>query len=139
MVRIVTVIDNPHLATYMPKGYEHKCCTICQYKIIIEDDEVDSGLLVASVLDEEGIEYFNAKEYYDKREQEDYSTDGDFFYPFRRRVTKADVEEFTQCMIENGWGAEDSRSMVLADISASGINCDDEVRAMIKELLTPEP
>lgn len=134
MVRVVTVIEKPHLATYKPDRYSHRTCTICRYKIIIEDDETPEGLLVASVLDEEGIEYFNAEDYYNKREANDYRTDGDFFYPFSRRVTKEDVEEFIQGKMEDGWEHDEARRFVLSDIAESGINCDHDVREMIEGL-----
>ena len=132
MVRIVTIIEKPHLATYKPDRYMHRSCTICRYKIIIEDDETTEGLLVASVLDEEGIEYFNAEDYYNKREANDYRTDGDFFYPFSHRVKMWDVEEFIQGKMEDGWEPEKARRFVLSDIAESGINCDDDVREMIE-------
>ena len=61
MARIINVIHLPHLVSYKAfKDSKYRCCTVCNYKVMIETD--DGRILAASALDDFDLKDFDIDE-----------------------------------------------------------------------------
>ena len=133
MARIVNVIYRPHLVSY--KGYEetdYRCCTICDYKVIIETD--DGQLLTASVMDDCCLREFNIEEAI--RKVSDETQNQDFFYPFEQCVDEKDFDSFINGDMEQGSKAIEAFSHTVFNLRQTRHNITDSLREQLNRLAT---
>jgi hypothetical protein len=103
---------------------------MCDYKVVIEKD--NEGLLVASILDESGLEEIDLEELVEHLSKGGENEDE--FYPFNRAVRVSDVNSFINGFIEEGDQPLSALSRVLQDIRESGVRCTDEVKELINKI-----
>ena len=130
MARIINVIHVPHLVSYKPmKDSKYRCCTVCNYKVMIETDE--GQILVASELDDFTIQDFDIDEAImklsDKRKQCE-----DFYYAVDRFVDEEIFECYVNGEIEEGEGPIYAFDRVVRDLTESRKTISDDLRKRLR-------
>ena len=133
MARIVNVIYRPHLVSFRAyKETDYRCCTVCDYKVIIEKD--NGQLLTASVMDDCCLCEFDVEEAI--RKVGDKTQNQDFFYPFDRCVGEKDFDSFVNGHIEEGSKAIEALANTVSDLHITNHNITDSLREQLNRLAT---
>ena len=131
MARILNVIHLPHLVSYKPfKDSEHRCCTVCNYKVMIETDE--GTILAASAIDESELEEFDIDEAIMKLSDKTQSED--CFYAVDRFVDEDRFDSFVNGEIEEGHEPTSAFYVVLDSLIRSRHPIGDDLQKRLRNV-----
>lgn len=131
MARIINVIHLPHLASYKPlKDSEHRCCTVCEYKVMIETDE--GTILAASAIDESELKEFDIDEAIMKLS--DKTQNEDCFYAVDRFVDEDRFDCFVNGEIEEGHEPTSAFYVVLDSLIRSRHPISDDLQKRLRNV-----
>ena len=131
MARILNVIHLPHLVSYKPfDDSEHRCCTVCEYKVMIETDE--GTILAASAIDESELKEFDIDEAIMKLS--DKTQNEDCFYAVDRFVDEDRFDSFVNGEIEEGHEPTSAFYVVLDSLIRSRHPIRDDLRERLRNV-----
>lgn len=131
MARIISVIYNPHLATYKAyKNAEYRCTIVCQYKVVIETN--DKEIFVASILDDSELQDIELDKLIEHLKKDGGMEDE--WVPTNRCVGVDDINCFINGHIESGDTPLDALIGTLSHIRESGALCTDKVKELINKI-----
>ena len=131
MARIINVIHLPHLVSYKAfKDSKYRCCTVCNYKVMIETD--DGRILAASALDDFDLKDFDIDEAV--RKLSDIKQNEDYYYALDRFIDEDRFDCFVNGEIEEGGKTIFAFDSVVKNLIESRRPIQDEVKEQLREL-----